>query len=106
MPEPPQQTPTVEAVMSPDGVFSLYSNHVGLSGNASDVRIMFGELLDVSPGKVKVLQRAHVLVSWLQVKAIARLLQDYVDSYENLNGPIMPPRLEPVIATDPFALKK
>jgi hypothetical protein len=105
MPETQQQL-KVEAVVPPEGVLSLYSNHVGLAGNASDVRIMFGEVLDATAEKVRVVQRAHILVSWLQVKAIARLLQDYVDSYENLNGPIMPPKLEPVIPTDPFAPKK
>lgn len=104
MPETPPQ-PKIEAVTSPDGVFSVYSNHVGLSGSASDVRMMFGELLDVAPDKVRVLQRVHVMVSWLQAKAIARLLQDYVDSYEKLNGPLMPPKLEPVTASDPFKSK-
>lgn len=104
MPETPHQ-PKIEAVTSPDGVISVYSNHVGLSGNASDIRIMFGELMDVTPERVRVMQRVHVMVSWLQAKAIAQLLQDYVDSYEKLNGPLMPPKLEPVQATDPFKPK-
>jgi hypothetical protein len=103
MPETPQQQ--IEAVTSPDGIFSVYSNHVGLSGTQSDVRIMFGELMDVAADKVRVLQRVHVMSSWLQVKALARLLQDYVDSYEKHNGPIVPPKLEPVIPTNPFQPK-
>jgi hypothetical protein len=104
MPETPSQ-PKIEAVTSPDGVFSVYSNHAGLSGTMSDVRIMFGELMDVTPERVRVLQRVHVMVSWLQAKAMARLLQDYVDSYEKLNGPLAPPKLEPVTPTDPFKPK-
>jgi hypothetical protein len=100
-----QQPTKIEPVMPADGVPSLYANHIGLSATQSDVRIMFGELLDVQSDRVRVGQRVHVLVSWLQLKATARLLQDYVDMFEQNNGPITPPKLTAVVASNPFSKK-
>lgn len=104
----PQQptSPKIEPIAPPEGVYGLYSNHAGVGAGASDVRIFFGELADATPEKVRVFQRAVVTMSWLQAKVLARLIQDYVDAYEKLNGPIQPPKLPPqVIQTNAFQPK-
>jgi cytochrome c peroxidase len=44
-------------------------------------------------------------MSWVQTKALARMLQDYIDSYEKLNGPIKVPTLTNVTFTNPFDQK-
>ncbi|MGD0599279.1 MAG: DUF3467 domain-containing protein [Terriglobales bacterium] len=103
-PSPPQ--PKVEAITPPEGIYSLYSNHVGLAANQSDIRILFGELTEATPEKVRVMQRVHVIVSWLQAKALASLLQDYLAAFEKNNGPIMPPALPAHVAlSNPFKPK-
>jgi len=99
----PPQPPKLELMTPPEGVFSVYSNHAGINASMHDIRLMFGELGNATPEKVQVFQRVHVLMSWIQAKAIARLLQDYVDTYEKLNGPLMPPTLPPQVPlTNPF----
>src|SRR5215475_12058802 len=86
-------TPKVETVSPPEGVFAIYTNHAGVTATQSEVRLLLGEIVQGTPEKVQVLQRAHVIMSWVQAKVVARLLQDYIDAYEKFNGSLQPPKL-------------
>jgi hypothetical protein len=103
-PSPQAPTPKVEAVIPPEGIFNVYTNHIGIAAGPNDVRVFLGELGAATPEKVQVAQRVAVVMSWIQAKATAALLQDYVNAYERLNGPIKLPKLPPqVTPTNPFA---
>jgi len=105
----PQQTSgqKIEQILPPEGVFSFYSNNVGIQVNQFDLRIIFGEIMEVTPERARIVQRAAIITSWAQAKAIARFLQDNVDAYEAINGPITLPNVpKQVQLTNPFQPKK
>ena len=67
----------IEYVEPEDGKFFAYANQVGYGFTPSDVRLIFGELIDFDNGKAIVEQRAQITIPWLQAKATAMTLMDY-----------------------------
>jgi hypothetical protein len=70
------------------GVFRTYANNVMMASTGFDVRIIFGEVIDVLPDKSKAIveQRAQVTMTWIEAKLIGDFLQANVKAYEELNG--------------------
>lgn len=103
MPKQPQ----VEYLTPPEGIFATYANNVAFGASQFDVRLAFGEILDVTPEKMRVLTRAQIIMSWLQAKALAAFLHAHVEAFEKANGPLVLPNLPttPVPMANPFEVK-
>jgi uncharacterized protein DUF3467 len=81
---------TIEYVEPDDGRLITYSNNVVWGVTSFDVRLVFGEMieLDLKENKAVVEQRVQITMSWLQAKQLSALLHDRVQSYEAKNGVI------------------
>lgn len=89
------------------GLPRVYSNNVQLATTSFDVRIIFGEVVDVLPEKVVVEQNVQVTMSWAEAKIVADFLQANIKTFESLNGPIeLPKTLDKIIVTETFPLPK
>lgn len=86
----PQRTP--EYRIPPGGTPQVYSNNVQLATTSFDVRIIFGQVADVSDDKVMVDQHVQVTISWLEAKLLADFLRANIEAYEALNGPLKLPK--------------
>jgi hypothetical protein len=81
-----------------DGVFSVYSNIVNLDWTLYDVRLRFGELIqvpdDANPSWENqhgvVLETAAVRLPWHQAKLLRNMLDQVVRNYEEVNGELKP----------------
>ena len=82
----------VEFVDSPDGVLFTYANHAEVGHTATDIRILFSEILGIISERLTFQRRVHVTLPWLQAKLLARLLTSVVEAYERANGPIQMPK--------------
>ena len=77
-----------------DGVFSAYANVVNLDWTLYDVRMRFGELMQVPNAEdpswkhqhAIVLERAAIRVPWHQAKNLRDLLDGIIKNYEEING--------------------
>jgi hypothetical protein len=89
---PPEVGPErqVEFVEPEDGVFRTYANHHRVGWTGYDMRILFGELVDVQPDKYVIEETAHVTMSWVQAKLLLDNLQRLIADYEAKNGPLQP----------------
>jgi hypothetical protein len=67
---------------------SIYSNHIQLRQTASDLAIIFGEITDASPERAEITQRAQVMLSWMEAKALGIWVTEFVSHYEKANGTI------------------
>jgi hypothetical protein len=83
----------LEFIEPPEGIAFVYANHVQVGQSAFDVRIRFGEAIRVANNQVTIEQRAHVTMTWLQVKQLCARLNRIIEAYEKENGPIKPPKL-------------
>jgi hypothetical protein len=81
---------TFEFVEPEDGIFRTYSNHHRFGWTGYDVRLLFGELIDVRPDKYIVEETAHITMSWMQAKNLLASLQNLIQKYETDNGPLEP----------------
>ena len=76
------------------GVFTEYANIVNLDWTLYDVRIRFGELMQVfneaDPSWINqhgvVLEKAAIRVPWHQAKNLCQLLATVIKNYEEING--------------------
>ena len=91
-----------------DGVFEAYSNVVNLNWTLYDVRIRFGELIQV-PDEDRptwenqhglILERAAVTLPWHQAKLLRNILDGVIKNYETINGELKPIKL-PAAAPSP-----
>jgi hypothetical protein len=80
----------IEYVEPDDGRLITYSNNVVWGCTSFDMRLVFGELIELNfkENKAVVEQRVQVTMSWLQAKQLAELLAEKVKAYEAKNGPI------------------
>lgn len=97
------QQKQIQTVRPKEGMLSVYSNHIALGQTPMDVRIVFGEITDVTEEKIEVTQRVQVNLSWLETKALKEFLTAYVAQYEDRNGtiktefePLSNPTLPPI----------
>jgi hypothetical protein len=91
----------------PGGVFRTYCNNVMMASTGFDVRVMFGEVIDVSPdkGKAVIEQRAQVTMTWLEAKLIGDFLLANVKAHEELNGPLkLPKSLDKIVVPETFQM--
>jgi hypothetical protein len=85
------------------GIIHTYCNNVQLASTSFDVRLMLGEVSEVSDDKVIVEQRVQVAMTWIEAKTIADFLRANVEEYEKLNGPLtMPKNLDKIIVPETF----
>jgi hypothetical protein len=78
----------VEFVKHSDGILYTYTNNFSIGYTVFDLRLVFGEVTDVTEQKIEVTQRVHVSMSWLEAKALTESLAAYVKNYEDSYGPI------------------
>jgi hypothetical protein len=84
-----------------DGVFATYANIVNMDWTLYDVRLRFGELLQVPNAEHPtwknqhgiVLERATVTLPWHQAKVLRNLLDGVIRNYEAVNGELKPIKL-------------
>lgn len=79
-------------VPDPDSTLvSTYANNIQVSWTHFDVRMVFGEIVDLLPTKIIIEQRAQVTVSYLQAKILQNLLTQAISQYETLFGELKLP---------------
>ncbi len=78
----------IEYVEPEEGRLITYANNVVWGVTSYDVRLVFGELIELQDQKATVEQRVQVTMSWLQAKQLATLLHEKVKAYEEKNGVI------------------
>jgi len=99
---PPKQR-EVEYRNSPEGLTRIYSNNVALAGTRFDIKIIFGEVADITDDKAIVENRVMVTLSWLEAKLLGEFLQANVKAFEELNGPLRLPTIQQkMIVPDTF----
>ncbi len=76
-----------------DGLKRCYANHFMLAQTGYDLRLTFGEIIDVTGAMVTVEQRAQVTLSWLEAKNLSQWLQSTIANHEEDNGLIKEPIL-------------
>src|SRR5713226_8225028 len=77
-----------------DGVFETYANVVNMNWTLTDVRLRFGELIQVPDDDRPtwenqhgiLLERAAVTIPWFQAKILRDLLDGVLKNYETING--------------------
>ncbi len=78
----------MELATTEGGMHYIYSNHVRVGYSVGDLRILFGELTDVTSEKYTITERAQVTMTWLQAKVLLDILSNHIAAYEKHNGPI------------------
>jgi hypothetical protein len=73
------------------GMFFTYANHLQIGFTHFDVRLVFGEVVDVGQSGVSVEQRAPVTLSWGQAKLLDHMLGEVVTKFEAAQGEIKLP---------------
>ena len=101
----PEATPKpqkkVEYRVPPEGICRVYSNNIQLASTSFDVRVVFGQVGEVSDEKVTVDQLAQVTLSWAEAKILGEFLTANIKAFEDLNGPIrLPKNVEKIVAPD------
>jgi Protein of unknown function (DUF3467) len=76
-----------------DGIQYFYANNVSLGTTAFDVRLVFGEIVDITDEKLTVEQRLQVTMSWLETKILSEFLRVNVQAFEEKNGALKMPEL-------------
>ena len=97
----------IEYREQPGGMFRTYCNNVMMSSTGFDVRVIFGEVIEVSNDKTKVIveQRAQVTMTWLEAKLVGDFLQANVKAHEELNGPLkLPKNIDKIVVPDTFQM--
>ena len=80
-----------------DGVFETYSNVINADWTLYDLRLRFGELMQVPNAELPswknqhgiVLERAAITLPWHQAKYLCNLLSGIIKNYETLNGELV-----------------
>ena len=83
---PPERK--VNYLTPPEGMPMYYSNHFQIGNTVFDLRVVFGEVVNVTNDEISIRLGAQVTMTWLQAKALAAGIQAYVDEFEEQNGPI------------------
>ena len=87
---PAEPEARLEFVEPEEGIFRTYSNHHRFGWTGYDVRLLFGELVEVSSNEYIIEETAHITMSWIQAKYLLQNLQNLIQKYEAENGPIQP----------------
>jgi hypothetical protein len=83
-----------EYVEPEDGMLVTYANNVNYGFTVGDLRLIFGELIDMQDGKATIEQRVQVTLSWVTAKVVATMLTALIGQHEKTIGPInVPPAM-------------
>jgi hypothetical protein len=105
--EAPKTEKPIEYRAPQGGVLRFYSNNVQLATTSFDVRMIFGEVIEVKPDKAIIEQNVQITMSWLEAKVLADFLQANIKALEELNGPIkLPKNLDKLIVPETFPTNK
>ena len=74
-----------------EGVHRAYANNVQAAQTIFDVRIIFGELINVTDEEIVIEQRVQVTMSWAELKIVNDFLAQHIKAFEDKNGPIKIP---------------
>jgi hypothetical protein len=97
----------LEYRIPPEGMVRVYSNNVSMASTRFDIRLIFGEVADVTDEKAIVENRVQVTMSWIETKVLADFLQANVKAFEELNGPLKLPAIpDKVVVPETFQLIK
>ncbi|MFZ0758460.1 MAG: DUF3467 domain-containing protein [Candidatus Sulfotelmatobacter sp.] len=104
--EAPKPQKKLEYRPPPGGyVPRFYSNNVQMATTSFDVRIVFGEVVEVSDERAIIEQQVQVTMTWLEAKILADFLQANIKAHEELNGPLkLPKNPEKIIVPDTFQM--
>lgn len=89
----------IEYVFPPNGVPNVYANNIAMGTTKFDVRMIFGEVRDISEAHIAIEQRVQVTMSWHEAKILADFLWANIKAYEELNGPLKLPQIPPKVIT-------
>jgi hypothetical protein len=88
----PRQVNVEFVVPDPESsLFSTYANNIQVTWTYFDVRMLFGEVVDLLPTKMVIEQRAQVTISYLQAKLLIQTLGQAISTYESLFGELKAP---------------
>lgn len=88
--------PEVEYVVpDPDGgLFTTYANNIQVGFTHYDLRMLFGELVEATPEKLVIEQRAQITISYLQAKLLMHVLGQAIGQHEAVFGEVkVPPEM-------------
>jgi hypothetical protein len=81
----------------------VYANNVQMATTSFDVRIIFGQVADVSDAKAIVEQTVEVTMSWLEAKILTDFLHANIKAFEELNGPLtLLKNIDQIVVPDTF----
>jgi hypothetical protein len=105
--ESPKRERVIEYRVPMDGLPKVYANNVQMSTTSFDVRILFGQIGDLTEDKVAIEQQVQVTMSWLEAKIFADFLWANIEAFEELNGPMkLPKNLTKIVTPETFVLPK
>ena len=81
-----------------EGIPRVYANQIQFAKTPFDLRLTFGEIIEVSEDTILIEDRAVITLGWAKVKNLAEFLQKKVEEFESLNGPISEAKLAPDVA--------
>ena len=80
-----QTSRQLEYVEPEDGIFRTYANHHRFGSTGYDVRLLFGEIIDVADDKIIIEETVHVTMSWQQAKELLDTLRAIFAEHEGEN---------------------
>ena len=100
-PLPEEQQRKVRNIAPEGGVTMVYANNVAIGATVFDLRIVLGQIMEVNPEELVVYQNTMVVMSWLQAKILAEVLQSSIDQFEKRNGAITMPAISQIAISPP-----
>ena len=96
----PAKQRAVEYRDSPEGLTRTYSNNIALAATRFDVKLIFGQVAEITEDKAIIENRVQVTITWLEAKILADFLQANVRTFEELNGgPLRLPKVQQAMVT-------
>jgi hypothetical protein len=116
MAESPQKKTTerkLDLIRPKDGIPCIYTNNIRIGQTVYDLRIIFGEITEVTEERFEVTERMQVTMSWLEAKVLSEFLSSQIRIFEERNGPIKttyakavnPPPVNIPLIIDPEKMK-
>lgn len=86
--KPPEAKERKYEILKVSGLPSYYSNHLQVGTTVNDLRLIFGEITDVTTESVEITPRVSVTITFAQAKALHALVGNALKAFEDSNGPI------------------
>lgn len=75
-----------------EGLHRAYANNLQAAQTIFDVRLIFGELINVTDDEIVIEQRVQITMSWAELKIVNDFLAQHIKAFEERNGPIEIPK--------------